>query len=560
MKLAAKKKARTPQILSRVSALGAFVVIAAIIIVYHAAPRQGLVWDDIYLTTKNPYLQSISGLPTLLTKDWWTASAMGESSAYFRPTVLFSFWINRLFGNTAASYHVGNLVLHCAASVLLLAWLRLNAKLNTKLLVCLGVWFGVAALNTETVVWISGRCESIGVCFGVGALLVNRLPGRRWMLLTYALALLSALSKEPFVFVPLLVVSQDVLLQKRAVKECVVRGAAALATVAFYFLLRRAADVPTSSAAASVGVFGALRSFAFMLYTMAPLVLLPLHLDTAHLYRPLPIVGLIAVGLVVVGGFAFLGWRIHRGSNAARLAAFGGAVLLVTLAPVSLVNADQGYAGERYFYFPLLGLTIMAAAGLGLVSKFSATTFVVGALALVQAPLTMARVNDWSDELTLFRSSVTNDPSNGYALYALADIEARSGDYDGAEQHLIAAEQLGWHDHHVDLVECFVYMRQKRHALAEKTCVKATESGPTDPRAWLNLASAYVNGGKPKDAEGAASNAIQLKPSYAEAYFVRGLARSRLGKTDNARADLQETLRINPSHTQATLALEKLSH
>lgn len=559
-KKSSKKTARAPRTLSRVSALCAFVVLATVALAYHAAPSQGLVWDDAYLTTANPYLRSISGLPTLLTKDWWTASALGEASAYFRPVVLLSFWLNRLAGNTPASYHVGNVVIHAGAVVLLVAWLRRALPSTSASALCsIGLWFGVAALATETVVWISGRCESVGVCFALGALLVHRRAGVGWALLAHALALAAALSKEPFAFVPLLLIAQDVLVLGRAPRACLGRAIGALATVGLYFALRKLADVPTSSAAMSVGVVGGFSSLVFMLSTMAPLVVLPLHLDTAHLYRPPSIAVLVLGAMVLVAISALLVWRIRRGSRPARLAAFGWVILLLTLAPAALVNADQGYAGERYFYFPLVGLTIMAAAGSSLVAHTRAFSLVVFALALVQVPFTMSRVHDWSDELTLFRSSVTNDPQNGYAIYALADIEARTGDYDTAEQHLIAAQSAGWHDHHVDLTTCFVYLHQKRHELAEKTCIRATQSDPQDPRAWLNLASEYVNEGKPVDAEGAASNAIQLKPAYAEAYFVRGLARARLGKNEQARADLDKTLELNPNHHQAAQALKRLS-
>ncbi len=511
-----------------------------------------------------------------MTKDWWAGSSLGEASAYYRPLAEFTFWLNRLIGgNTSTSYHIGNLALHAGAVVLLMVWLRRclasaahsnevrvraepDRSTNPWLVSALGVWFAVCAINSEAVVWISGRCEAVGVCFALGAFLLNASSTRWKNILGYGLALAAALSKEPFIAVPLLLVAQDVLVLRRPRAQWLMRAVAALAVVGGYFAIRRLVGVPTGSAAASVGLWSAICSFVFLVAAMVPLVALVGHFDAAHLYRvpSVPVVLLVSAVLLVIT--LVLARRANRGSRLAGVATFGWLVFLAALAPAALANAAQGFMGERYFYFPLAGLMLTCACALSLVRNARVIVVGVSVAALAQMPFTMLRVRDWVDEETLFRSSVDADPHNGYALAALADIEARRGSYDNAEQHLVTARADGWQDHSVEVTSCFVYMHQKRHALAEDWCARATRSKPGDPRAWLNLASEYVNEGKNSDAEGSASNAIQLKPSYAEAYFIRGLARSRDGQIDLARADFNKTLELNPAHPQAAQALRTL--
>ena len=92
----------------------------AVTLTYWGMMHNEVVLDDPWVTVKNPYIQHWGGIVTLFTKDVWMGTAAGERSSFYRPLFMTSFLPNRLLlGNTAESYHVGNLLLHAAAVLLL---------------------------------------------------------------------------------------------------------------------------------------------------------------------------------------------------------------------------------------------------------------------------------------------------------------------------------------------------------------------------------------------------------------------------------------------------------
>src|SRR5690606_5649501 len=71
-------------------------------------------FDDLGYVANNPMLESTAGLA-----DIWTSN---KSDQYY-PLTFTTFWIeHHLFGDSAAGYHLTNVILHAANAVLLL-WL-----------------------------------------------------------------------------------------------------------------------------------------------------------------------------------------------------------------------------------------------------------------------------------------------------------------------------------------------------------------------------------------------------------------------------------------------------
>jgi len=122
----------------------AAVIVVGIFIVYLPALRAGFVWDDDLLVVKNPLLQTWSGLGEI-----W---GFGRTADYFPLTNTF-FWVQwHLFGNQPLGYHIVNIVLQIADS--LLVWLVLS-RLRIP-----GAWlaallFAIHPVHVSSVVWIS---------------------------------------------------------------------------------------------------------------------------------------------------------------------------------------------------------------------------------------------------------------------------------------------------------------------------------------------------------------------------------------------------------------------
>jgi tetratricopeptide (TPR) repeat protein len=73
-----------------------------------------------------------------------------------------------------------------------------------------------------------------------------------------------------------------------------------------------------------------------------------------------------------------------------------------------------------------------------------------------------------------------------------------------------------------------------------------------------NLAAAYLELGRPAEAEAAARVALERAPNFADARFNRGRALERLGRRAEAISEYRRALADQPDHTPARQALRAL--
>ena len=132
--------------------IGAIVVLTAA--VYLPAIRGGALLDDDLLLTQNPIIHSPSGLYQF----WFTA----KPSDYW-PVTNSSFWIEwQLWGEHLTGYHLTNLALHVAESLLI--WLLLR-ELGVPGAFWGALLFAVHPANVESVAWIASRKNLVAMLF-----------------------------------------------------------------------------------------------------------------------------------------------------------------------------------------------------------------------------------------------------------------------------------------------------------------------------------------------------------------------------------------------------------
>ena len=85
------------------------------------------------------------------------------------------------------------------------------------------------------------------------------------------------------------------------------------------------------------------------------------------------------------------------------------------------------------------------------------------------------------------------------------------------------------------------------------------ESAVKDPNVYFNVAALLLNQQKTEEAIGYLSRAIALDPAYVDGYFQRGLAYVGLGRTAEAKADLQKVIELAPGSAQADTARKGLA-
>ena len=136
------------------------ILVFGIVLAYQPVWHGGFLWDDDIHITKNRMLFEPNGLRQI----WFSR----DSSEYY-PLVFTSFRLEKaLWGLNPAGYHWVNLLLHAAGAVLV--W-RVLRRLKTP-----GAWLAAAVfalhpVNVESVAWISERKNTLAMFFYLLSLL-----------------------------------------------------------------------------------------------------------------------------------------------------------------------------------------------------------------------------------------------------------------------------------------------------------------------------------------------------------------------------------------------------
>ncbi len=145
----------TPARARRWTLLGIFLLSASTLLAYWPVLRGGLLFfDDDSMLTNNVLVKAADGLQRM----WFTTQAVD-----YWPVTNSSLWLEwRLWGANPAGYHVTNVLLHIAASLLLWAVLRRLALPGAWLAAML---FALHPVNVQSVAWIAQRKNTLSMVF-----------------------------------------------------------------------------------------------------------------------------------------------------------------------------------------------------------------------------------------------------------------------------------------------------------------------------------------------------------------------------------------------------------
>jgi len=194
-------------------------IAAAAFAAYANGLRHPFVFDDLPAIVTNPSIRSLSHLGTVLTPPADGSSVTG------RPLVNLSFALNYALGGTnPLGYHLGNLLIHVLAALILYGLVRRTLArpvLAGKVAVPTPLFAGAVALlwvlhplQTESVSFTVQRTESLmGLCY-LATLYgfvrsVDSLIPLRWQAFTLAVCALGMTAKEVMVTAPVLVLLYD---------------------------------------------------------------------------------------------------------------------------------------------------------------------------------------------------------------------------------------------------------------------------------------------------------------------------------------------------------------
>jgi hypothetical protein len=486
-------------------------LVVLLTIAAHARGLQGqfLEWDDYGHITQNPAIRSLS--PANL----WVMFTQPAAKLYV-PLTWLSFAIDyQVWGHNPFGYHLTNLLLHGANTVLvlLLAFQLLRGRFEhaQPAAVLTAAIFGVHPLRVESVAWVTERKDLLFAFFYLLAILVYLRWVTRGNRRDYWTCLLlfigSALAKSTAVTLPLVLVLLDVFWKRRlALWEKFPFFAVSLIIGAATFVAQAGGNGETVVGTGAIPLWARLGLVGYCTLFHVGKFFWPLHLSAVYPsfedfgWTPLHAVGyLLAFVMLLAVAFA-----LHR---RAPVVLPSWLFYLITLSPtIGLVPVGVHVVADRFTYVPLIGLALPFSVGIVILANnwrqaepilvVTVTTLLV-ALAVLSAKRSMV----WTNTETLFQNALVEDPACYPALVNLTVYYTGTKQLDEAiasGTRAVAVAPNGLVGRR-SLAEALVQAKRYREAI--KALQPAIDHGIDDRAVWQTLNECFTALGDEKNAK-----------------------------------------------------------
>jgi len=581
----------------------------------------GFVHDDLPQILNNPFTQDIANLPLAFTGSVWSVFSDNIRAAmdvYYRPLFNILLILNyALFGSSAWAWHLVNVLIHAAVSLLVFMVVKeISGRQWLSLITaCL---FAVHPTHVESVAWISGVTDPLMSLFFLAALLFYlryRRNGRVLMLIA-ALAsyLLALLSKETAAALPLILCffelsdKMEAAFSKRLQRTLVTIAMFAVPTGLYFFLRYRAIGnmlMGTAHVAYPVGTV--LLTLPVVVAKYLWLLSVPLGYNFQHytslVDSPADIRFLAPFALII-------GWTLAVVLIKSNMVKLGAIWFIASLAPVMVATRffhPISLVQERYLYLPSVGFCLVAAVGIEWLWNHRNRISHAIALSLLLVItvgwswVTVEQNETWRNTITLFQRCVIANPRSPLARTALstayhvigkkreAEDEAHmaldldstcidayvnlayfarsSGNLGDAIDYLKQAlstinddpEKLAYRGilHH-DLG--LVYEESKDFESAEQNLLKAIEYRASVPNIY-DLGGFYFDRGRYEQARDLYEDTFRkINPRFFGVIYLK-LARTydKLGQSEKARPAYEKYLELHPNAKERSEVLRRLS-
>ena len=524
----------------------------------------GFVWDDNTYVKVDP-VRDLSGLWQI----WFSPSALEED--HYWPLVYTTFWLeHKLWGFDPTGYHIVNVLLHLANTLLLWHLLRRLAVPGAWVVAAV---FAVHPLHVESVAWIIERKDVLSGLFYLGALLAwlrfVEQANPRWYVGSLVLYATGLLSKSIVVTLPasLLiwpwwkqgrVTSTDLL---RLVPFFAVGLIITVGDLSFYWS-GSSTSFDYSFAERTLIAARALWFYAGKLLWPTNLAVIYPRWDI-HIAEPLAWGYLVGAVVLVVALWHFRP-RLGRGPLA------GALFFAITLSP-TLGFVDYNYMGyafvaDRYQYLAGIGVMAVvigaAAYGIHRLSGLWQKGALGGAavVLILLGLLTWRQASIYRDDETLNRHIIALNPQARNAHLNLGKALYDQERYEEAREaaHVAVERAPNSFKAHSNLGA--VLSELGRLEEAENHLRRALALNPQARDAYLNLGDALHKQGRYKEALKVGRVAVEQDPDSFEAYVNLGVILNALGRFEEAETHLRRALALNPQARDAHLNLGDALH
>jgi Flp pilus assembly protein TadD len=536
--------------------------------VYANSVVNEFVFDDRLLIEKNPIVQGEGTAGELLLAPYHLGVEL-STTALYRPLALASFALDYLWsGLDPFGYHIVNILLHAAVSVLVL---RLGTRLGMSSFAAAAgaVLFAVHPVHTEVVANLAGRAELLAALFYLVAMVAYSGPGshRGRCIIAGVGLLLALLSKESAATLLGVAVLWDLTLGRRGgesvgerLRDRRFELLALVVAVAAYLALRAIAlggalvapvvpyvdnplvDSPLSERWATAAV---------VTIRYLGLLVLPIRLSPDYSYAQILPVGLAnpgaLVALVVVAGvLGAVVWSFRRSPKVAFLGSFA----VISFLPASNVLMPIGtIMGERLLYLPSVAFCLLLGHGVGILRERlggrGAWTILIVVVALASAR-TVVRNRDWRNGLALFSSAAVTSPRSVKVQSNLGAELMRRGRHEEARTALGRALEIdpAYDPARLNLAQCL--LDEGEIPAAEQEIRRLLDSRADHPVALFQLGEVLLRGERFDEAEAVFRQLLSVRPESAEVHGRLGVALELLGRRAEAEAAILEAVELEP--------------
>ena len=519
-------------------------------------------WDDPKYVTENDHVRAgltIEGL-------YWAVKS--DHISTWQPMTWLSFMLDsQIYGLNPAGFHLTNLLLHLANTLLLYGLLQRMTRATWRSAMVAAL-FSVHPLHVESVAWVTERKDVLSTMFGMLSIWAYvtyaRGGGLGRYLLTAALLALSLMAKPMLMTLPVVLLLLDYWPLER-IRSVGTHQPTALAGKQFTLIYLMIEKIPLLGLSVVSGIISsivqrsgdalastdavpmfmrmvnALCAYAWYLVKMV----WPSDLSILYLHPSAP--GGTAWTRSQVIGAAFLLLAISAlviRARHLRYAVVGWCWYLITLLPViGLVQFGSHAMADRFTYVPLIGIfVIISWASWDLVARWQLgprlrgvnTALVAAGVLVGLMACSWCQARFWRNSETLYRHALEITPHNPTIHLNLGNVLASRDNLDEAVKHYrhalevdgtLAKAQYGWGN---------ALLRQNNHEAAIRHYRQALQIDSGFKDVHSNLGSALAMSGQISAALQNFHEAVRLNPDDAEANFNLGQCLQITGQFDSA--------------------------
>jgi len=529
-------------------------------------------WRLIY--HKTDFLEDWSNLKTVFTKPF--PAETYEPIPFYRPIVTLANFINfHLLGKTTFGYHIVNLGFHTLNVILLYLLILLLFK-RELLALFSALFFAAHPIHINSVVWVSGRTDVIA-CFFVLLTVILFIKRKdhsgtsRALLFAGSIVtyLLSLLSKETTLALPLFLFIWDYLSERESIKKKIIPYMPFVAVTILYIILRIAVigNLGTGEPYTSANLFQRfLTAFAIYFYYFKKFIF-PVYLNFSP--RVLTITSIFSLkfwGSLMFFAVVFgLGFSLRK---SAREVSFGIFWILLTLVPV--LNLVPLYASvkEWWAYIPSIGFCLilgkLAEVGVSWERKLfeiklpkrkpketkmtEGEVSAPGEIAPAQKEVLGVKGSKFPERIMIKAGHALSLFFALLLLFYAFTIKPRA-DILRKDYHLWTnTSKIAPYDAVAHNAIGAIHKRRGLTRWAKMAFRKAVEADPNFAEARNNFGILLGITGKIDSAFAQIREAIRLDPEYADAYHSLGIVHGKKMEYDSAIVAFKHALELDSTH------------